>query len=143
MANSQAICTSFEREKWEGIHDFSVDILKASLYYTTGSLGYGTETYTATSEVSGMGYTAGGMIVSATSLPQSSGQTTFWQPGQDIIFPPMLIETAFDAVLIYNSSKANRAVGVWTFPSMVLPWAILHLSLPANTSATALVRVLQ
>lgn len=141
MANVQAICTSFEREWFQAIHDFSVDVIKAALYETTGSLGYGTPDYSTTAEVSGMGYSAGGVIVTTAVPVASAGQITYWSPSADIVFPGMVLATPFDAVLLYNSSKANRAIGVWTFAATTLNGNPLHLYIPSITSVAALIRV--
>ena len=70
MSNSQAVCTSFKKEVMLGEHQLgtatlvsrtsltapTTDTLNAALYLASGSLGAGTTAYSATSEVSGSGY---------------------------------------------------------------------------------------
>ena len=89
MANSQAIATSFKVEVLNGIHAFgtsvvraatTADSFKAALYLTTATIGAASTAYTATGEVSGTGYTAGGVDLTGAVdwiAPASSGTTAF------------------------------------------------------------------
>ena len=63
MAISQAMCTSFKKELLEAVHNFKNsggDTFKIALYTSSASLGAATTAYSATNEISGTGYTAGG-----------------------------------------------------------------------------------
>ena len=88
MANTQAVATSFKTEAFNGIHAFgttvvrgatTADTFKAALYLASGSQGAATTAYSATNEVSGTGYTAGG-VTFAWIAPTSTGTTAFSTP---------------------------------------------------------------
>jgi hypothetical protein len=51
------------------------------------------------------------------------------------------LTTAFDAVLIYNSSQSNKAVSVHTFGSQTVTSGTFTLTMPSNTTSTALLRL--
>jgi len=155
MANVSAMCTSFKTELMLGAHQLgsvtlvsrtsltapTVDTLKAALYLASGSLGAGTTTYSATSEVSGTGYTAGGITVTNATAPTSSGTTAFWTPSASLVYNTVTLATAFDAVLIYNSTQSNRAISVHNFGSQTITAATLTLSMPTNGAGTALLNL--
>ena len=50
--------------------------------------------------------------------------------------------TAFDTLLIYNSTVANKnAVGVFTFSSQSITSGTFTLTMPTNNSTTGLIRI--
>lgn len=116
MAITQALVTSFKQEILVATHDFTNttgDAFKVALYTSSATLGASTTAYSATNEVSGAGYTAGGnTLVNVT--PTTSGTTAFCD-FSDTTFSTATI-TARGA-LIYNSSKSNKAVAVLDFGS--------------------------
>jgi hypothetical protein len=62
----QAFCTSFKKQLLEGVHDFRVvggDVFKIALYTEAANINVTTSQYTATGEISGTGYTAGGLTL--------------------------------------------------------------------------------
>lgn len=149
MANSQAICTSFKVECLTGHHALgttvarggtTADTFKAALYEATGSYGAGTTAYSATSEVSGTGYSAGGVTV-AWIAPTSSGTTAYTTLSATITYSTVTLSTSFDAVLIYNSTQSNRAVAVYTFGAATVTASDFTLTMPTNDSSTALLRL--
>lgn len=77
MAITQAFCTSFKVQLFQGAHDFRAsggDVFKIALYTSAANLDATTTAYTATSEVVGTGYVAGGNTLTNIS-PTSSGTT--------------------------------------------------------------------
>lgn len=109
------LCTSFKVELLEGVHDFTTgtgDTFKIALYTSAATLDASTTAYSATNEVSGTGYTAGGEALTNVS-PTSSGTTAFIDFA-DVTWSSATI-TARGA-LIYNSTAAgNPAVAVLDF----------------------------
>jgi hypothetical protein len=97
--------------------------------------------YTPTNEVSGTNYTAGGVAITAWNAPSTSGTTGFTTPTASITYTTVTLTTAFDAVLIYNSTQTNRAVSVHTFGSQTVTAGTFTLTMPANAAATALIRL--
>jgi hypothetical protein len=150
MANSQAMCTSFKQDVLNGIHAFgttvtrgstSADTFKAALYYASGSLGAGTTAYSVTNEVSGTGYTAGGVTVTNGNAPATSGTSAYWTPSASFAWTTVTIGTAFDAVLLYNSTQTNKAVSVHTFGSQTVTAGNFTLTMPTNAAGTALIQI--
>ncbi len=150
MPNSQALCTSFKVELLNGIHAFgttvtrgstAADSYKGALYLASANLGASTTAYSATGEVSGTGYTAGGAAVSGWSAPSSSGTTAFTTPSASLSWTTVTLSTAFDAVNIYNSTQSNRSVSVHTFGSQTVTAGNFTITMPANDATNALIRL--
>ena len=150
MANTQSMTTSFKGEILTATHNFGVaptrgastaDTFKAALYITTATLGAATTAYTVTGEVSGAGYTAGGVTVTNATVPATSGTTAYWTPSASITYSSVTLSTAFDAVLIYNSTQSNKAVSVHTFGSQTITAGTFTLLMPANAPGTALLNI--
>ncbi len=149
MANSQGMAVTLPAELMKGIHAFGTtvvragtgaDTFKASLYLVTASISGSTAAYTATGEVSGTNYSAGGVSVTNATAPSTSGSTGLWTPSASIVYSTVTLATPFDCMLLYNSTQSNKAVGAFTFGSQVVTASNLTITMPANTSSTALVR---
>jgi hypothetical protein len=155
MANTQAMCTSFKGELLVGLHQLgsvtlvsrtsltapTTDTIKAALYLASGSQGAGTTAYSSTNEVSGTGYTAGGVTVTNGTAPSTSGTTAIWTPSASIVFSTVTLTTAFDCVTLYNSTQSNRAISVHTFGSQTITAGTLTLTMPTNAAGTALIQL--
>ena len=77
MAISQAMCTSFKAEILDEQHDLVADTIKIALYTSSASLGAGTTAYSTSNEISGTGYTAGGVELTSRTV-STSGTTAFF-----------------------------------------------------------------
>lgn len=150
MPNSQAMTTSFKTEILTATHNFGTaptrgtgvaDTFKAALYLASASLGAGTTVYSSTGEVTGTNYTAGGVNVTNATAPTNSGTTAYWTPSASITYTNVTLATAFDAVLIYNSSQTNKAVSVHTFGSQTITAGTFTLVMPTNAAGTALLNI--
>lgn len=155
MSNTQAMVTSFKQELLLGLHQLgavtlvsrtsltapTTDTLKAALYLATATINAATTAYSATGEVSGTGYTAGGVTVTNATAPNSSGTTAFWTPSASLSWTTVTLATAFDAVLIYNSTQSNRAISVHTFGSQTVTAGNFTLTMPTNDATNALLRI--
>ena len=125
MAITQTATSSFKAELFLGVHDFRVagDVFKLALYTAAAVIDANTTGYTATGEVVGAGYIAGGgtlvnqgvTTVNATTST-GGGFTDF----ADLTFPNATI-TARGA-LIYNStpSGANNAGAALVNPTVAV-----------------------
>ena len=150
MANTQALCTSFKGELLVGHHNFgtgvvraatTADTFKAALYLASATVDATTTAYNASGEVSGTGYTAGGVTVTFGTPPSTSGTTAFVTPSASISYSAVTLSTAFDAVLIYNSTQSNKAVSVHTFGSQTVTAGTFTLTMPTNDASTGLIRL--
>ena len=149
MANTQSMCTSFMQELMTATHNFTTgtgDTFKAALYEATATYNASTTAYSTTGEVSGAGYSAGGVTVTNGTSPLSTNSSAtagvaYWTPSASITYTNVTLTTAFDAVLIYNSSKSDKAVSVHTFGSQTVTAGTFTLTMPSNTTSTALLRL--
>lgn len=136
MAILQGMCSSFKQESWLGIHDLDTDVLKIALYTAAADLSQATTVYTPTGEISGTGYTAGGETLTNVQV-LLSGTTAY------VTFDnPTWANASFvcRGALIYNSSKANRAIAVLDFGADKTANGTFTVQLPAATAASALLR---
>ena len=150
MANTQALCTSFKTEILDGIHALGTtviragtgaDTLKAALYLASATVNAATTAYSATGEVTGSGYSAGGITATNANQPANSGTTAYWTPSASFTYTNVTLSTAFDAVLIYNSTQSNKAISVHTFGSQTVTAGTFVLSMPTNDASTGLLRI--
>ena len=152
-ANTQAMCTSFKVEILNGIHALgtsvtrgatTADSFKAALYLTTATVNAASTVFTSSGEVSGGGYTTGGVDLTGSPdwiAPTSSGTTAYSTPTASIVFTAVTLATAFDAVMIYNSTQGNKAVSVHTFGSQTVTAGTFTLTMPTNDLTNALLRL--
>jgi len=160
MANTQSMCTSFMSQLMLGEHQLgtatlvsrtsltapTTDTLKAALYLVSATKDASTTVYNTTGEVSGTGYTAGGVTVTNATAPTSTNTSAtagvaFFTPSASLTYTTVTLSTAFDAVLIYNSTQSNKAISVHTFGSQTITAGTFTLTMPANTTSTALLRL--
>jgi hypothetical protein len=131
MAITQSMCTSFKAELLLGAHDFRAtggDTFKLALYDSSASIDANTTAYSATNEVTGSNYSAGGevltnlgVVTSENTASSGVGFTDF----SDLTFSNVTV-TARGA-LIYNTTPSadsnagttltNAAVAVLDFGS--------------------------
>jgi intracellular septation protein A len=144
------MCTSFKGELLVGHHNFgtgviraatTADTFKAALYLASATVDATTTAYSATGEVSGTNYTAGGVTVTFGTVPATSGTTAFVTPSASITYSAVTLSTAFDCVLIYNSTQSNKAVSVHTFGSQTVTAGTFTLTMPTNDASTGLIRL--
>ena len=163
MANTQSMCTTFMKELMLGQHQFgtstltsrtsltapTTDTFKAAMYFVSATINASTTAYSATGEVtntSGAGYTAGGLTVTNATAPAATNSSTtagiaYWTPSASFVWTALTITTAFDSVLIYNSTQSNKAVSVHTFGSQTITSGTFTLTMPANDTTNALLRL--
>lgn len=141
MANTQGVPTynAFRLAAMAALYPTSG--LLAALYLASATIGPTTAAYTATGEVSGAGYSAGGVAVTSTQVPQISGAVTYWTPAAAIAFGTVTLTTAFDCFMIYDSGASNRNVFVGTFSSQTVTAATFTINMPTDNSTTGLVRL--
>lgn len=120
MPISQALATSFKVEMLNGLHAFGTSVIRASttadvfkiaLYTSAATLGAATTAYSATNEVVGSGYTAGGNTL--TNVAPTASGTTALLDFADTTWAAASITA--NGALIYNSTQGNRAVAVLAF----------------------------
>jgi len=150
VSNTQAMATSFKGEILSGIHALGTtviragtgaDTLKAALYLASATINAATTAYTATGEVSGTGYSAGGVTVTNATAPTTSGTTGYWTPSASLTYTTVTLATAFDCVLIYNSTQSSKAISAHTFGSQTVTAGTFTLTMPVSDATNALIRI--
>lgn len=149
MANTQSMCSSFLSELMQGLQNLTTSTgnsFKAALYLASATINASTTQFTSTNEVSGTGYTSGGIAVTNGTSPTFTNTSTtagvaYWTPSASLTYTSVTLTTAFDAVLIYNSTNSNRAVSVHTFGSQTITAGTFTLTMPSNSSTTGLLRL--
>jgi len=154
MANTQAMTTSFKVDLFNAVHAFNgtgvpahtlatADTFKAALFTAASTLNASTTSYTgAVTEVSGSGYTAGGVAVTFGTAPSSTGTTSFITPSASIVYTSVTLSTSFDAMLLYNDTNAGKkSVAVYTFTAQTVAAGTFTLTMPTNDVTTGLLRI--
>lgn len=98
------------------LHDFDNpggNTFKIALYTSSATLGASTTAYSATNEVSGTNYSAGGETLTSVS-PTTSG-TTAYVDFADVTWANSTITA--NGALIYNANSSNAAVVTLAFGS--------------------------
>lgn len=119
----------------------TTDSLKAALYLASATVNATTTAYSATGEVSGTNYSAGGVAVTNATAPTTGGTTGFWTPSAAIVYTTVTLSTSFDSVLLYNSTQSNRAILVFNFGATTVTAGTLTLNMPSNAAGTALINL--
>lgn len=136
MAIYQTLTNSFKQEVFEAVHDFTTDTFKIALYTSSANLDQSTTEYTATGESSGSGYTAGGLVLTGTTVTLSG--TTAYIDFADATWSGASF--AARGALIYNASKSNKAVAVLDFGADKTASGDFTVVFPANDASSALLR---
>jgi hypothetical protein len=142
MAITQTMCTSFKKALLDGEMDFSANTNQSyniALYTNSASLDATTETYTTRNEASGTGYTPGGVALTISTAPTTSG-TTAYLSFSNATWANSTI-TARGA-LIYQTGGTTPAVAVLDFGSdKSTSGTTFQVTFPTANATTAIVRV--
>ncbi len=142
MAITQTLTDTFLQDCLDGGHNLGNggNTLKIALYTSSASLGATTSAYSATNEVSGTGYTAGGATLSSQAVAFDSSNNVAYFDAADPAFTTATI-TARGA-LIYNNSKSNASIAVLDFGSDFTSTAgTFTIQLPSAAHNTAIIRI--
>ena len=147
MSFAQTATTSFKVELPQGIHNFgptAPDTFKIALYTAAASVDASTAVYTATSEVVGAGYTAGGNTLTISVTPVAANNsagipTSYWSFANTTWSGATF--TARGA-LIYNSTEGNKSVAVLDFGSdKTVSNTTFQIVFPTPDANSAIVRI--
>tara|TARA_R110000868_G_scaffold67185_2_gene199710 strand:+ start:446 stop:913 length:468 start_codon:yes stop_codon:yes gene_type:complete len=127
----------------------TTDTFKAAMYFASATVNASTTAYSATGEVtntSGTGYTAGGVTVTNATAPLSTNTSAtagiaYWTPSASFTWSALTVNTAFDSLLVYNSTQSNKAVSVHTFGPQTITAGTFTLTMPVNDTTNALLRL--
>jgi len=134
MSILQTQTTSFTTDLYTAVHNLSTDTLKIALYTAASDLNEATTVYTASGEVTGTGYTAGGVTLTGVTI-NSSGYTAYVDFA-DVVFGASVTARC---ALIYNVTQGNKSIAVLDFGSDKTS-TNFTITMPANTATAALIR---
>ena len=138
MAITQAMCTQFKRDVMLGLHDLDSDTIKIALYTSSATLNATTTAYATTNEISGAGYTAGGVTLASASVVNNSTSGCF--DSDD----PSWTSATFTArgALIYNDTESDLAIAILDFGGdFTVAGGTFKIVFPAQTASNAIVRI--
>jgi hypothetical protein len=138
VANTQEIGYATKQAALSAVVDGKT--IKAALYLVSATTNGSNTVYTATGEVTGTNYSAGGVSVTNANTAGLTTSTTFWTPSASIAYTTVTLSTAFDAVMLYDTGASNRNLGVFTFGSQTVTAGTFTLTMPTNNSTTGLIR---
>ena len=128
MSIVQGQTTSFKYQLFEGVHNFLTNSFYMALY--TG--------YTTTGEISGTGYTAGGKLLTGTTVNYDAANSVAYVNFNNVVWSPATFTAR--CALIYNASAGNASVAVIDFGSDKSCSSTFTVTMPSNTYSTALIR---
>lgn len=140
MTIRQGLTTSFKLDMVNGRQNVASDALKIALYTAFADINENTTAYSATNEITGTGYTAGGEALSNVTVNSTSNGIVYvsfsnptWNPAQF---------TARGA-LIYNTTRSNASIAVLDFGSDKTQAGnnTFTVTLPPDTASSALIRI--
>jgi hypothetical protein len=143
LAITQAMCTSFKVELFKAIHNFLAaggHAFKIALYVSAATMDATTTAYSATNEVSGTGYSAGGVALTNVDPSNPSGVTAIATFSNS----PAWTTATFTArgALIYNSTQSNKAVAVYDFGAdKSVTAGTFTITMPAADASNAVLRL--
>jgi len=135
----QGLTNSFKQEMLQAGQNLATDTLKMALYTAFADVGPLTTVYTVTNEVTGTGYTAGGVAVTGATISTDTQTGTVYVNFADVSWPGANF-TARGA-LIYNVTQGNKSIAVLDFGSDKTFSAVSNtVAMPVNSATTALIR---
>ena len=146
MAITSAVCTSFKEELLKGLHDFSASTghdFYIALFDDQATLDASTTDYSTADEVVGVGYTAGGNLLTNNGVSVSG--TTAFVDFADSTWSTATITAA--GAMIYNSTTGGgtgttEAVGVLDFGGNKTSTAgDFVIQFPAADASNAIIRI--
>ena len=130
----QTQTTSFKAELYQAVHNFTTDTFKIALYTANADLNSATTAYSTANEVTGSGYSAGGIVL--TGVVFGASDYTAYVNFANAAFGASVTARC---ALIYNSSKGNKSVAVLDFGSDKTSTSFT-VTMPSSTATTALIR---
>ncbi len=138
MAITQALCVAFKEDLMSPGANLEANTLKLALYTNAATLNENTASYSATNEVSGTGYSAGGATLANVAVTTDGNVAIF--DCDNVAFANSTITA--QAALIYNNSNSNSAICVLDFGSNKSSTnGTFEIQFPTADANNALIRI--
>lgn len=139
MAIQQGLTNSFKQEMLQAGQNLATDTLKMALYTAFSDIGPLTTVYTTTNEITGTGYSAGGVVMTGVTISTDVQTGTVYVNFANVSWPGANFIAR--GALIYNVTRSNKSVAVLDFGSdKTFSSTSNTVTMPANTATTALIR---
>lgn len=141
MAIQQGLCTVFKKNCLSGLENFAAGTTytyKIALYSSFATLGPNTLAYTDTNEITGTGYTAGGLALTPIAPASDDQNQTAYVSFQNAVWDPASFTCR--GALIYNATTGS-AVAVLDFGSDKTASNTFTVTFPADNSSYAIIRL--
>jgi len=138
MAVTQCMPTAAKLGFISGTYQ-TTDTYKIALYTQAAATWNATSTvYSTTGEITGTGYTAGGIAMSGFVTGSGSGEAWI-----DWTTDPQWTGASFtaDSAVIYNTTQSNAIIAILSFGSATATSGTFTIVLPAAAATTAIVRI--
>lgn len=142
MPIEQGATNAFKTGLASGTFNFNTDTFKIALYSGAATLGPTTGTYTATNEITGTGYVAGGETLTVTVAPTTGNNpsnTVMYLSFANVTWSPAAF-TCRGAV-IYKSGSGNPTVCILDFGGDKTCTTSFQVQFPAADSGSAIIRI--
>ena len=139
MPIQQGLTNSFKQEMLQAGQNLATDTLRMALYTAFSDIGPLTTVYTTTNEVTGTGYTAGGVAVTGATITTDVQTGTVYVDFNNVSWPGANFVAR--GALIYNVTRSNKSVAVLDFGSdKTFTSTNNTVTMPVNSATTALIR---
>ena len=138
---TQTACTVFKANMLKGLENFNAGspyTYKIALYNALADLNDTTTAYTTDNEVTGSGYTAGGQILTPTTILSNTEDNTAYVSFSNVVWSPASFTCR--GALVYNSTT-NAAVFVLNFGSDKTATSSFTVQFPTANSTSAILRI--
>jgi hypothetical protein len=137
----QTACTVFKSNMLKGLENFNTGTpytYKIALYNALADLDDTTTVYTTNNEVTGTGYSAGGIALTPTTILSDTENNTAYVSFSNVTWSPASFTCR--GALVYNSTT-NAAVFVLNFGSDKTATSSFTVQFPTANSTNAILRI--
>ena len=137
----QTACTVFKANMLKGLENFNTGTpytYKIALYNALADLDDTTTVYTTNNEVTGTGYSAGGIALTPTTILSDTENNTAYVSFSNVTWSPASFTCR--GALVYNSTT-NAAVFVLNFGSDKTATSSFTVQFPTANSTNAILRI--
>jgi hypothetical protein len=139
MPIQQGLTNSFKQEMLQAGQNLATDTLYMALYTAFSDIGPLTTVYTTTNEITGTGYTAGGVVMTGVTISTDVNTGTVFVDFANVSWPGANFIAR--GALIYNTTQGNKSVAVLDFGADKIFSSVSNtVVMPENTATTALIR---
>jgi len=138
----QGATNTFKTGLASGTFNFATDTFKIALYTGDADIGPTTSAYTATNEITGTGYSAGGQVVTVSVQPTTGtdpSNTTAYLSFNDVLWNPAAFTCR--GAIIYKSGSGDPTVCILDFGSDKTCTTTFEVQFPSATSTSAIIRI--